>query len=391
MTTSEGLSTWASTNHGAFRGRAQVIATVTTAVVTAAVALHPAVREVTRVGPLDLLVAYSAFLVASLASAWVHRRTGFDSRAYQALNLMETATTVFGALFLVFRSGSALSLFWVFYFAVVNQSASFGANITWNTAFFGGGPALLALGFFASGDPVSATLSLVMGGVAVTGYRMTLGATRHTARTHDDRRRLLEQERELSVLRERERIGRDLHDGLGAELASLVYRVQELDLPQAQRDELAGRVHDVLEELRSVVWLLRRERRTFGELLAWLRTRCRELGAGVVRVQFEVDGDEHLELPGELGMHIVRVVLESVRNAVRHSGAPEVTVTLGMRGAVEVKVVDRGQGLPAGASARATGGLANLRARALALGGTLEVESGASGTAVRFGCPLPQP
>jgi signal transduction histidine kinase len=386
---SSGLASYARSNHGPWRGRRQVLGTVATALVAGAAALHPTVREVTRVGPVDVLLAFGAFLCVSLGAAWAHRRLGFGSRTYQSLNSLETATTVFGSLFLVFRSGGALSLFWVFYFAVVGQAASFGANIGSNTALISIGPAVLACAFALAGDGVSAVLTCVTAGVAVAGYRMTLGSTRHTAQAAEDRQRLAQQERELSVLRERERIGRDLHDGLGAELAALVYRVQELELPLAGRDELASRLHDVLEDLRSVVWLLRRERLSFGELLAWVRTRCRELGAGQVRVAFEVDGEEDLALPGELGTHVVRVVLESVRNAVRHSGTQEVTVALKMRGGVEGRVSDRGRGLPTGAGARSTGGLANLRARALALGGTLEVETSHQGTVVQFACPLP--
>jgi signal transduction histidine kinase len=53
-----------------------------------------------------------------------------------------------------------------------------------------------------------------------------------------------------------------------------------------------------------------------------------------------------------------------------------------------VTISDRGAGLPAGAAARSTGGLANLRSRAHALGGRLDVDSGALGTTVHFTCAL---
>jgi signal transduction histidine kinase len=135
--------------------------------------------------------------------------------------------------------------------------------------------------------------------------------------------------------------------------------------------------------------MLRRDQRTAGELVAWLRTRCLDLATGALKVSFEVDVDDARVVPGEVGMHVVHVVLEAVRNASRHALAKSVAVRVGLRGEVVVSVRDDGRGLPEGALEATAGGLANLRARASSLGGSLEVGSDAQGTTVTLRCPWP--
>lgn len=386
----EALRAYSASNHGSYRSARSTVVTLATSVGVVLVFLHPRVGEVTRVAVADVFWVVAAFSAMQLGATAAHWRWGFASRPYQVLNFAETVAITGGALFLVYRSGRVESIFWVFYFAVLFHAASFAANTQLNLALFVGAPAALALAFLRlRHDPTSAEFTGLVATVSVVGYHVALGATKTTARLTEDRRRLLEQDREMSVHRERERIERDLHDGLGAELTSLVYRVQGMGKAEVERDEVAQRLRDVLRELRSVVWMLRRENRTAGELVAWLRTRCQDLGAGDVRVTFEVDVDEALVVPGEHGMHVVHVVLESVRNALVHARARSVSVSLRLRSAIHLRVRDDGRGLEGVDRTTPTGGLANLRARAASLGGSLWVESGPEGTVVTLTCPLP--
>jgi signal transduction histidine kinase len=83
---------------------------------------------------------------------------------------------------------------------------------------------------------------------------------------------------------------------------------------------------------------------------------------------------------------VVAVVSEGVSNAVRHASASRVGVAIAAAdGSVTVEIDDNGTGLPSDANFR---GLANLRARADARGGTLEIVSDASdGTRLRWRVP----
>jgi signal transduction histidine kinase len=79
---------------------------------------------------------------------------------------------------------------------------------------------------------------------------------------------------------------------------------------------------------------------------------------------------------------------EVVSNTIRHSGAAKMTVRVTTRaGMVELEMRDDGRGLAAGASGRGNG-LSNMEARLLALQGTLVLDTGGQGLAVRARFPL---
>jgi signal transduction histidine kinase len=384
------LRQYASSNHRTYRGAWVFFVTLLAVFAVGIVTTLPSVVAVTHVGATLVWAVCLAFVAVNALSTLAFARGGFESRAYQALNFTETLVATVGALVLVHESGHAFSVFWVLFFAVVLQAGSFGANVTANTIAFSLGPLALTIGFLVQGDAVSAASTALTGGVALAGYLTTVRATRKTVLASEQERRILEQERELSVLRERARIERDLHDGLGAELTALVYKVEASEGTTAERAELATRLRHVLQELRTVVWMLRRDNRTAGELVDWLRTRCAELSDAPVKVRFvEVDVEESRVLPGELVMHVIHVVLEAVRNATQHSGAKDVAITLRLRSQVEVQVRDDGRGLGE-PTERLHGGLANLRARAQALGGKLVIDSTAEGMRVELTCPFEQ-
>ena len=81
----------------------------------------------------------------------------------------------------------------------------------------------------------------------------------------------------------------------------------------------------------------------------------------------------------ELADHAEAVVREGVSNAVRHSNATALKVTVSVEDELSVKVVDDGHGLPA---AIAGSGVINLRLRAEQVGGTFSIESPTTGRTV---------
>lgn len=84
-------------------------------------------------------------------------------------------------------------------------------------------------------------------------------------------------------------------------------------------------------------------------------------------------------MPAEVAEHLLAVLREALSNAARHAGATRVEVVLEVGDTLHLTVRDDGRGMPVEVLRRS--GLANLAARAAAVGGRLEVRSGPDGGA----------
>jgi signal transduction histidine kinase len=202
---------------------------------------------------------------------------------------------------------------------------------------------------------------------------LALTVSRKLAATDAERARLAAALAETRVREERERIARDIHDGLGADLAALDWRLRGLRSDATLKhevDDLVARLGQGAAELRTIVWALRTPTRSWTEVVAYIRQRAQEMCGDKLVLALVDEGGE--ELPGERALDYMRAVLELVRNAVRHSGATQLRVVL--RGATAI-VEDNGKGIPSDAIGRDEGGLANLRHRVAQAGGELSIEA----------------
>jgi signal transduction histidine kinase len=194
--------------------------------------------------------------------------------------------------------------------------------------------------------------------------------------------------RQQALIRDRQRILADMHDGLGASLVGL------LRYAQAGKVESRGlelRVKEALQELRIAIDALEPAEGDLGSVLGKLRYRLEPLieSAGVSLV-WEVDELPPVEaLEPSAVFAIQRILLEAVSNAMQHAGARQIRIAAhaGADSAIRVTVEDDGKGFrPAQASVGL--GLASMRRRADALGASLDIASGASsGTVVALTVP----
>jgi signal transduction histidine kinase len=206
--------------------------------------------------------------------------------------------------------------------------------------------------------------------------------------------RLYERGRELSVLQERARLARDLHDAVSQKLFSvrakarasaiLVRRdparaIEEIDSIAA----LAGEAHT---ELRAVIDGLAPPELAAGGLAGSLRGYAalagRTYGTDVV---VRVDDLPDLGAPRQTAVY--RIAQEAIGNALRHSGGA-VSVCLSRRQrSIVLEVSDAGRGFDVSAP-RPGLGLASMRERAGSVGGTLKITSApGTGTKVRLTLP----
>jgi signal transduction histidine kinase len=212
--------------------------------------------------------------------------------------------------------------------------------------------------------------------------------------------RSLERERDrvlTATQTERDRIRRDLHDGLGPSLAGIGLGVQAVQahlgegadpLTRGLLARLKDEVDAAVGEVRRILDGLRPAPLDDVGFVAAVR---RHADALAPAVPVRVEAEELPPLPAEVETAAYRIAQEALTNVARHSGARSAEVGLRARdGRLEVAVVDDGSGFaPDADDARPAGvGLRSMRTRAQAVGGELTVTSGPGGTRVVAGLPL---
>jgi PAS domain S-box-containing protein len=214
-----------------------------------------------------------------------------------------------------------------------------------------------------------------------------------------ERKRL---EREIIEIsnREQQRIGSDLHDGLGQDLTGIALMLRgvaaqlrkEGSDARLEVEEVIGLVNNAIESTRSLARGLSPVSGERGGLAAALQTLAARASERYgVRVEFSANFDEPLRLSEPSATHVYRIVQEALTNVIRHSRATDVTISLEtVSGELHLRVDDNGRGFEQPAPDSPGGlGLKIMRYRAQMLGGDLILESGANGGAsVRCSCPL---
>jgi signal transduction histidine kinase len=207
----------------------------------------------------------------------------------------------------------------------------------------------------------------------------------------------LEAERDRVVTvtqQERDRLRRDLHDGLGPSLSGVGLGLQALhDARTAGReaaaDELLARIRDevttAVGEVRRILDDLRPAVLDSTRLPDAIRRHAAAVSTGPIDVS--VNAADLPNLPPAVETAAYRITQEALTNVIRHAGAHHAHVMLGTSDAVlTVTVSDDGHGI-SGSTHRGVG-LASMRQRAEALRGTLRVDSSDHGTTVVATLPL---
>ncbi len=207
--------------------------------------------------------------------------------------------------------------------------------------------------------------------------------------------RLYEHGRELSVLQERARLAQDLHDAVSQKLFSVRAKARAAavlvsrDPARAIREidsvaELAGEAH---AELRAVIDGLAPPELAVGGLAGSVRDYAllasRTYGAEVI-----VRTGELPALDPARETAVYRIAQEAISNALRHSGARQILVSLiARKRSVALQVSDSGAGFDT-AAPRAGLGLTSMRERAASAGGRLIISAApGKGTTVRLTVP----
>lgn len=214
-------------------------------------------------------------------------------------------------------------------------------------------------------------------GVAVHAVRLTADLQR-------SRERLV-----LAREEERRRLRRDLHDGLGPQLAGLALKLETLrnrlngdPLADSILADLAKRTQDATADVRRLVYELRPPTLDeFGLVMALREGATQFLQQGGDGLNIAFDAPENLPpLPAAVEVAVYRITQEALTNVIRHANASTCLVRLSLdesAGFLCLEVQDDGKGLLL--KRRAGVGLNSMRERAEELGGTFTITSTPTG------------
>jgi signal transduction histidine kinase len=203
--------------------------------------------------------------------------------------------------------------------------------------------------------------------------------------------------RRVGLMEERERIAKELHDGIIQSLFAVGMNLQGTALmsgspeTSARVEGAVGELDNVIRDLRNYIFGLRPGILADRQLDQALRTLGEEAQANSgSAVVVEIDRDLAARLSGR-SHEIVQLTREALSNVARHANAKNSTVSLAQTGRSAVLTIeDDGSGFDTRRESSGNG-LRNMRQRASALGGTLRITSkDAQGTRLRITFPVPE-
>jgi signal transduction histidine kinase len=211
-----------------------------------------------------------------------------------------------------------------------------------------------------------------------------------------ENQRLTQETRKLATIQERQRLARELHDAVSQSIYSLTLfaRSAKDALEANDRPKLLENLEHlevnsltVLKEMRLLLYQLRTIALEEGDLEKAIETRF-DLVERRSGIQAEINYDNRIHLSPDREQEYFRVITEALNNSLYYSEASRVTVDIRPEdGQVLLVVEDNGIGFNP-SQIRAGMGMMNMRERAEALKGTLEINSQpGQGTCVRFLVP----
>jgi signal transduction histidine kinase len=199
--------------------------------------------------------------------------------------------------------------------------------------------------------------------------------------------------KDLAVVEERNRLAREIHDGLGASLSSLIIQAEYLgsiskdEVILKEIGELKASAEESIEELRRSLRMMRED----FDLASGLEDYVKTFGERTqLPVSFQRSGEYIGKLAPESSLALFRVLQELLTNALKHAHAKHVEVRMAfLPERIQLSVKDDGAGFDPSAPRPGHYGLINLQERANKLGATVTIDTRpGAGVHVTFSVPL---
>lgn len=206
-------------------------------------------------------------------------------------------------------------------------------------------------------------------------------------------------EQQHAMEQERARVAQDLHDELGSgltEISMLSARARSATATEEKRaahlEQMSRKAREMVTVLDEIVWAMNPRHDSLASLVSYFCLYADRF-LSLASIAWRLEGSPAPDPFAVDSRHRHQLFLafkEGLTNVVRHSGATEVRLAIGLdQGQIRLSITDNGRGLPAAARTEEMDGLNNMRARLEKLGGRFEIASPAGqGTTLRFYLPV---
>lgn len=196
-------------------------------------------------------------------------------------------------------------------------------------------------------------------------------------------------ERNQAMTEERQRLTRDMHDGLGSQLLGALHLAQN---HAVSREVLTDQLRETLDHLKLTVDAMQDTEGDIPSLLGALRYRLGpRLDAAGIRLEWAVEPLP--TIPGWMLQHsrdMQMLLFEAFSNVITHAHATQAHLHAALDEQctyIRIALRDNGAGFPVGEKGAGGKGLSNMQARATRLGAALHIDSTPAGTEVRLTLP----
>jgi signal transduction histidine kinase len=226
-------------------------------------------------------------------------------------------------------------------------------------------------------------------------YQLLSKSHQELSSVHEQLRSYSEQVEELTVIRERNEIAREIHDTVGHKMTALIVQLQlarEIMALDADKSKETIQVcekltREALEEIRTSVRTLREDDGINTTFLARIQNILKEFSEMTkVQVSLDITGDL-AKTPTSLQPTIIRIIQESLTNSKRHGDASQCHARIDCQpDFIGISIDDNGIGVK---KVQPSFGLVNMRERVLEHGGSIQYESNAGkGFKVKVELPI---
>lgn len=247
-------------------------------------------------------------------------------------------------------------------------------------------------------------LAIILGGLLALTIILVLSIRtyRHKRKLQEQSVLALQKQHEVNTLtakmeareEERNRIGKEMHDDVGAALTTILFLSDDLQSKETgKKNNIAGKIADtagmVVDKMNEIIWSMNREYDTLDDLIAYSRQHAAQfLENHGISYQFEVpDPIPDIHLHGEQRRNIYLVIRETLHNVVKHAEASKVAISFNVNKDLTVMIHDNGRGIDMDKLRRFGNGLRNMQQRMISTGGSFDIFAD-KGTTVKLTCPL---